>query len=381
MRICTPILLFLTLFVFLLTALPFQAQAQQNTPAKQALIIDYETGQTLLAKNEKQHMPTSSMSKVMTAYMVFDALKKGTVKLDSEFRVSEKAWKKGGSKMFVEVGKKVSVEDLLRGIIIQSGNDATIVIAEGLAGDENSFARNMTRKAKEIGMKDSNFVNASGWPDPNHYSSAIDLVTLAKRMIEDFPEYYTFYGEKEFAYNNIKQANRNPLLYRNVGADGLKTGHTEIAGYGLIGTAKQDGRRVIMVLNGLGSEKARADESVRLIEWALNNFVNIDLAKAGKEITQAPVAMGKQTQVTLSLMQDIKLTIPKAARDNFTVDVKYNTPLIAPLLENQEVGKMIIKADGMPPKEYPLVTAQAVEKLGIFKGTWAKIKLFIKQAL
>lgn len=375
------ILLTFLLFSFCLTALTLEAVAQQTTAAKQALIIDYETGQTLLAKNDKQHMPTSSMSKVMTAYMVFDALKKGTVKLDSEFRVSEKAWKKGGSKMFVEVGKKISVEDLLRGIIIQSGNDATIVIAEGLAGNEAAFAKNMTRKAKEIGMKDSNFVNASGWPDPNHYSSAQDLVTLAKAMIEDFPQYYGFYGEKEFSYNNIKQANRNPLLYRNIGADGLKTGHTEIAGYGLIGTAKQDNRRVIMVVNGLESEKARADESVRLIEWALNNFVNIDLAKADKEITKAPVTMGKADQVTLKLTKDIKLTIPKAERDNFTVDIAYNTPLIAPLLQNQEVGKLIVKIDGMPSKKYPLVTAEAVEKLGLFKGTWAKIKLFIKQAL
>lgn len=368
---------FSILLFTVLAVLPSLSWATQNTSAKQALVIDYETGQVLLSKNADEHMPTSSMSKVMTIYLVFDALKKDIITMDTTFKVSEKAWQKGGSKMFVPQGKNVKVRDLIRGVVIQSGNDATIVLAEGLSGSEDDFAKAMTEKAHQIGMKDSNFMNASGWPDPNHYSTAQDLATMAKHIIDDFPEYYKVFSEKEFTYSNIKQPNRNPLLYRNIGADGLKTGHTDIGGYGLIGTAVKDGRRVISVLNGLASKEDRANESARLVEWALNGFTNISLARAGQKISQAPVIMGVAKNVSLVSSQDIKLTIPKASKKDFTVDLKYKTPLIAPIKESQEVGTLTVNIPDMKPLTYPLLAGETVEEVGFFKKAWFKMKYFL----
>ena len=367
----------LALIALFIISLSNAAFAEQTTKAKQAFIIDFETGQVLLAKNAYEKMPTSSMSKVMTSYMIFDALKKGSIEMDSKFNVSEKAWRKGGSKMFVEIGKNIKVKDLLQGVIVQSGNDATIVLAEGLSGSEDTFAKIMTQKAKEIGMEHSNFVNASGWPDPEHYSTAHDLAVLGKHIIQDFPEYYKLFAEKEFTYNNIKQPNRNPLLYRDIGADGLKTGHTEAGGYGLIGTAEKDGRRVIMVVNGLESEQDRADESVRLIEWALNSFSNVQLAEKGKKITEVPVAMGKDKNVALLLNEDVKVTIPKFAENSFTTTIQYKTPLIAPIEAGQEVGQLIFNVPDMDPFSYPLVAETSIEKVGFFKQTLTKMKFFL----
>jgi D-alanyl-D-alanine carboxypeptidase (penicillin-binding protein 5/6) len=305
--------------------------AKMETAAKQVILQDYETGQILFSKNHDQTMPTSSMSKVMTMYMVFDALKRGEITMDTTFKVSKKAWEKGGSKMFVEVNKSVSIQDLVRGVIVQSGNDATIVLAEGLAGSEKKFAREMTRKAKQIGMKNSNFANASGWPDPNHYSTAEDLALLTKTIMKEFPEYYAFYKEKEFEYNKIKQPNRNPLLYRNIGADGVKTGHTEIGGYGLIGSAANDDRRVIMVVNGLGSTKQRADVGSQIIEWGLNGFENKTLYTKGSEVAGARVLLGKLEVVPLILKEDLHVTLPKVGRDDIKATVHYNSPLKAPV--------------------------------------------------
>ncbi len=364
---------------FLFAALVFAQPvvAAQNTSAKQAIILDYETGQVLLDKSAQSQMPTSSMSKVMMTYMVFDALKQGRIDMDSEMRVSEKAWAKGGSKMFVPQGKKVKVEDLLRGVIIQSGNDATIVLAEGLEGSEDAFAVAMTEKAKEIGMKNSNFKNASGWPDPDHYSTAEDLAIMARRMIEDFPEHYKMFSEKEFTFSNIKQQNRNPLLYKNIGADGLKTGHTEVGGYGLIGTAKKDGRRVMMVINGLDSESARSEESTRLIEWALNDFTNVELVKKGQQITQVPVAMGKVEVVPALINEDIKITVPKVPKDSYSVEVKYNSPLVAPIKAGQEIGTFKVIIPDAQTMTYPLLAGQDIEKLGLFKSTFTKMKYYL----
>ena len=357
------------------------ASTVQETKAKQAIIIDTQTGQTLLNKEAQTRMPTSSMSKVMTIYKVFEALKNGRLKMDSELNVSEKAWRKGGSKMFVDVGKKVKVKDLIRGVIVQSGNDATIVLAEGLAGDEDAFARSLNVKAKELGMDNSNFKNASGWPDPDHYSTAEDLAILAQSMIRDFPEYYKFYSEKEFTFNNIKQPNRNPLLYRDIGADGLKTGHTEAGGYGLIGSAKVGERRVVMVVNGLESEQDRAEEGSRLMEWALNDFENIVLLKGDQPVDFASTAMGRTDKVALIAKDDVFLTIPKGSKDRIQLEVKYNSPLAAPIRAEQEVGEVIIQVPNMEPVSYPLYTAHAVQSLGFFKGTLAKMSQFFGSAL
>lgn len=363
---------FLLLSFLLFVCTP--ALAYQTTPAKHAIIVDYETGQVLLDKESNVKMPTSSMSKTMTGYMIFQALKDGRITLDTKFHVSDKAWQMGGSKMFVGQGSDIDVNDLLQGVIVQSGNDATIVLAEGLSGSEEEFARQMTAQAKELGMNDSNFVNASGWPDPNHYSTAHDLALLAKHLITDFPEYYKFYSETEYTYSNIKQQNRNPLLYRNIGADGIKTGHTDIGGYGLMGSAQKDGRRVIMVVNGLESDKARADESVRLIEWGLNNFINIDLVKKGDVIAQAPLAMGKINMIDLVVNKDIKVTVPRIPKDSYSVEVSYKSPIVAPIKAGTEVGTFKVIIPDAENLTFPIVAARDVEKIGVFKGTLSKIK-------
>jgi D-alanyl-D-alanine carboxypeptidase (penicillin-binding protein 5/6) len=271
----TGLLLFCPVAAFAASVAPLE------TTAKQAIIVDATTGDVLFNKDSDVKMPTTSMSKVMTMYLVFDALKKKKLELDNAAIISPTARKQEGSRMFVNEGETVKVEDLVRGVIIQSGNDAAVALAEAVAGSESTFAGLMNAKAKELGMTNSNFVNATGLPDPNHYSTAKDLATLAQALIRDFPEYYHYYSETEFTYNKIKQGNRNPLLYRNMGVDGMKTGHTEDAGYGLIASALRDGRRVISVANGLKTMQERADESAKMIEWAYReygvyNFVNAE---------------------------------------------------------------------------------------------------------
>lgn len=372
----------LTAFIMLFGA-PVMAQSVVETSAKQAIIIDYDTGTVLMKKNADERMPTSSMSKVMTMYMVFEALKAGTIQMDDTFLVSEKAWRKGGSKMFVEVNKRVAVEDLIRGVIIQSGNDATIVLAEGLSGSEDAFAHAMTAKAKELGMENSNFTNASGWPDPMHYSTARDLATLGKRIIKDFPEYYSIYSEKEFTYNKITQKNRNPLLFRNMGADGIKTGHTEAGGYGLIGSGvSPEGRRVVLVVNGLASEAERAQESARLLEWALQGFANKTAFTAGQNVTEASVAYGKRDNVPLQVKEDVILTLPKVSATELKVEAVYNGPLIAPIAKGDQVGTLHVSVPGREQvREIPLLAAQDVKAKGFFAKTIAKAKQYFAGAV
>lgn len=353
------------------------ALAEQNTKAKQAIIVDFETGDVLFEKNADQKMPTSSMSKVMTMYVVFDALKKGNLSLEDEFVVSEKAWKKGGSKMFIEVGKKVKVEDLVRGVIVQSGNDATITLAEGLAGSEVAFANALNRKAKELGMENSNFVNASGWPDKEHYSTARDLAKLARAMIREFPEYYGYYSETEFTFNGIKQNNRNPLLSANIGADGLKTGHTDDGGFGLIGTGtNDDGRRVMIVLNGMESASERREESIRLLQWGLNGFVNINLFKNKKTLESAPVYLGQKRNVALQAGGEINILVPKLSANDLEIDIKYESPIKAPVKRGQEIGEIIVRLpDREDPFTVPLVAAESVNELGWFMRIVQKARL------
>ena len=369
---------FLLLTCIAVSALP-GAKAFADEPietlAKQAIVVDYDTGTVLLSKNADEQMPTSSMSKVMTIYAVFDNIGKGQLSLGDTLPVSEKAWRMGGSKMFVEVDKRIKVEDLIRGVVIQSGNDATIVLAEGLAGSENAFADMINAKAKDLGMDNSHFANASGWPDPEHYSTARDLAVLARATIHDFPDYYKYYAEKEFTYNNIKQANRNPLLYRNIGADGIKTGHTEAAGYGLMGSGTHNGRRVILVVNGLEDERARAEESAKLLEWGLKRFENKKLYQTGEVIENANVVMGQSAQVGLSVDEDVFLTLPKMVGVNITIQVKYDGPVIAPVKKGRELGALEIAIPGMETITRPLYAAEDVGELGLFAKTLAKAKL------
>ncbi len=364
----------LLLFCAILLA-SFDANAQVTTKAKQAIILDYDTGAILFEKNPDEKMPTSSMSKVMSMYLVFEALKKGDLSLNDSFVVSEKAWKKGGSKMFVPLGKPVKVEDLIRGVIVQSGNDATIVLAEGLAGDEISFAAALNKKAHELGMNNSHFMNASGWPDPEHYSTARDLAILTKAIIDNFPKYYHYYAEKEFTYNNIRQTNRNPLLYKNIGADGLKTGHTEDGGYGLIGTGVKDGRRVIMVLNGMASKKERAEESTRLLQWGINGFSNISLFANDEILDRAPVYLGTKRDVKLKAKSAINITIPKLYKKDLKVSVEYNSPLKAPIAKGVEVGIVSVEIPKGEVIKIPLVSAEEVQELPLFAKLITKARL------
>lgn len=366
---------------FALLVLPVaaaQAQSKFKTSAKQAILVDFDTGAVLFEKNAQEKMPTSSMSKVMTMYMVFDALKKGTIALDDMFLVSEKAWRKGGSKMFVEVDNRVAVEDLIRGVIIQSGNDATIVLAEGLAGTEDAFAGGMTKKAKEIGMNNSNFKNASGWPDPDHYSTAEDLAILGASIIRDFPEYYSYYSETEFKYNGIEQQNRNPLLYRNMGADGIKTGHTEIGGYGLIGSGEANGRRVVLVINGLEDAKGRAQEGAKILEYGLRSFENKRLMTKGQVVTDLPVVMGQSDAVKVVAQDNVDITIPAINGEEVVLEIRYEGPFVAPIAEGEELATLYATIPGQNEKvEVPLVAAEAVAAQGIIFKTLTKLRYMV----
>jgi len=341
-----------------------------DTSARQVVIADFTTGTVLFEKNADERMPPSSMSKIMTAYVVFQALKKGDLRMDDLLTVSERAWRIQGSKMFVPLGERVKVEDLLRGMIIQSGNDACIVLAEGIAGSEEGFAERMNLSAKQIGLTGSNFRNASGWPDPQHYMTARDLMILARRLIADFPEYYKFYSEKEFTYGKdekgtpIRQGNRNPLLYKNTGADGIKTGHTDEAGYGLTASATREGRRVITVMNGWQSMRIRAEESERLMDWAFREFGTYTVFKAGQPVDKAEVWLGEQQQVALVVGEDAAITMPRRLRPQLEAKVMFDAPVPAPVTKGQRVGSVVITVPERPPVEIPLVADADVERLG-----------------
>lgn len=367
-----------------LTAVPGQAVAQSlETDAREAFLVDFETGTVLFDKEADAAMPPSSMSKLMTVYMVFERLKEGSLSLDEKFRVSENAWRKGGaasggSTMFLEPNTEVRVEDLLRGIIVQSGNDACIVVAENLMGSEDAFAEAMTRRAHEIGMAGSNFTNATGLPDPKHYTTAKDLALLARKLITDFPEFYPIFKEEKFSYNGITQSNRNPLLYTMSGADGLKTGHTEIAGYGLAASAVMGDRRQILVVNGLTSIRARSNESQKLMDWGFRNFDNRMLFTKGETVENAEVWLGKEATVPLTVGQDIKLTLPRRAAQTMTVKVRYTGPIPAPVQKGTQLATLEITGTDMAkPVEVPLVAAADVERLGFLGRMMAAAKHLI----
>jgi len=345
-----------------------------ETVARQALLIDDETDTVLMEKNADTPMHPSSMSKLMTVYMLFEQLKAGKLKMTDELGVSERAWRMQGSKMFVDINTRVKIEDLLRGIIVQSGNDACIVVAEGLAGSEEAFAERMTARARQLGMTNSTFRNSTGWPDPNHLMTARDLALLAKRTIRDFPEYYPIYREKEFTWHKIKQGNRNPLLYKNVGADGLKTGHTEEAGYGLTGSAVRDGRRLILVVNGLASMNERARETERLLDWGYREFGNYALFKHEDVVEQAQVWLGEQPTVPLVATRDVLVTLSRKARMGMKVALVYEGPIKAPIAKGTPIGKLVITAPDAKVQEVPLVAGADVAQLGAGKRLVAAFK-------
>ena len=351
-----------------------------DTIARQALIVDADTGAVLLEKNADERMPPSSMSKLITMYVVFDLLKQGRLRMDQELPVSERAWRMGGSKMFVHVGNQVKIEDLVRGVIIQSGNDACIVLAEGISGSETQFAELLNDYAKRLGLDDSTFRNATGWPDPEHRTTCRDLATLARRIINDHPEYYRIYSERSFRWNDINQENRNPLLGRVAGADGLKTGHTEEAGYGLTGSAKRGDRRLILVVNGLPSMAARREETERLMEWGFREFENVTLFRASDTVEEAPVYLGERQAVPLVGGRDVILTLPRQWRRNLQVKVRYDSPVPAPVAKGQELGRLEVSGAGVPPMAVPLLAGADVAKLGLIPRIPAVIGRMISGA-
>jgi D-alanyl-D-alanine carboxypeptidase (penicillin-binding protein 5/6) len=353
------------LAVLLLGGLAPRAEAYE-TSAQAAFLIDLQSGQELYAKNADVPLPPASMSKLMTVLMVFERLADGSLGLDDTLPVSEKAWRKGGSKMFVEVGSRVRVEDLLHGIIVQSGNDACIVVAEALGGTEEAFSEQMTRRARELGLTHSTFKNASGWPEPEHLMSARDLATLATIIIETYPQYYRMFAEKEFTFSNIRQYTRNPLLYQDIGADGLKTGHTEEAGYGLTASAVRDGRRLVMVLVGLERPGDRARESERLLDYGFRNFKNYQLFASGDAVDQADVWLGSAGSVPLLVQEDIWVSLTPEGRSDLKVKVAYDGPIPAPVADGSQLAELEIIAPGLAPRRVPLIAGATVQAASMF---------------
>lgn len=331
-----------------------------ETSATAAYVYDQTTGTVLLAKNEDEPLPPASMSKLMTIYMAFEAIADGRLVIDEELPVSTHAASYGGSSMFLDTTDRVSVEDLLRGVIVLSGNDASAVLAEALSpdGTEAGFARMMTQRAQQMGMHNSTFANSNGWPAAGHRMSMEDLGILADHLIRDYPTFYPLFSETEFAFDNrvpSNSQNRNPLLSLGIGADGLKTGHTEAAGYGLVGSAKQGDRRIVFVITGLASQAARAEESERLVNWAFRQFAQKDVARAGTQIAEADVWMGNAPTVGLTVAEDLTLLVPILNQGTVDAQVVYDGPIEAPIAAGQQLGELVINLDGLPEKRVPLI--------------------------
>ncbi|WP_170364444.1 D-alanyl-D-alanine carboxypeptidase family protein [Ruegeria arenilitoris] len=345
-----------------LLALPVHAF---DTSARAAYVIDQTTGTVLLSKNADEPLPPASMSKLMTLYVAFEALRDGRLTLDETLPVSEHAMSYGGSTMFLNTQDRVRVEDLLRGIIVLSGNDACVVIAEALSpdGTEAGFARYMTQRARQMGMNHSNFTNSNGWPAAGHMMSVHDLAVLADRLITDFPEYYPLFAEETFEFDGRAPSNvnnRNPLLKLDIGADGLKTGHTQEAGYGLVGSAKQGDRRVVFVLSGLDSISRRAEEAEAVVNWSFRNFIERTVANAETPIAQAKVWMGAQKTVGLVPDGDLTLLFPVLGDQNVQAEVVYQGPINAPIAKGQQLAELVIQPEGLPEIRRPLVAAEDV---------------------
>ncbi len=367
------------LLVFILGGLLFSAGSSSalETLGKQVILIDVTTGTILFSKNPDERMSPSSMSKIMTIYKLFERLKDGELSLTDKFSVSEKAWRKQGSKMFVAVNSRVTIEDLIRGIIVQSGNDATIVVAEGLSGSEGAFADEMNETAKQLNMTHTNFINASGWPDPDHETTARDLAKLTVATVKNFPDLYRYYGEKTFTYNGIKQGNRNPAIYRNIGADGLKTGHTEAGGYGLTVSAIRKNRRLVLVINGLPTKKSRAIESERILDWGFREFNNYVLFKAGETVTEAQIWMGEHGSVPLLIERDLIITLSRKVRRGMKVKVAMETPVPASVKKGDVLATLKVELPGRPTMKIPLVSGADIGQLGVYSRLSAAVKYFL----
>ncbi|MFR7963109.1 MAG: D-alanyl-D-alanine carboxypeptidase family protein [Alphaproteobacteria bacterium] len=353
-----------------------------ETQARNAILMDYDTGQYLYVKDHEKMVPPASMSKLMTVNMIFEKLKDGSLSLDDTFTVSERAWKlggaaSGGSTMFLKIGEKVRVEDILKGILIQSGNDACIVAAENLAGSEDDFAEMMNKRARELGLDNSSFANSTGLPHPDQKMSVEDLAKLARHIIKEFPEFYHIFSEKYYTHNNITQGNRNPLLYSMPNADGLKTGHTEEAGFCLTASAQKGERRLIEVMTGMNSNKERSEEAERLMEWGFREFNNYNLLNKGQTIAEIPVVFGSEKQVRLVVPETVKRTLKKSQAPKIKMTAVYDKPVKAPVAAGDKLGEVRIELDGQEMENLPLVADRNVEKLGFFGRIGQNLKYLL----
>lgn len=353
------------ILLFLFTNINISYSSFIDTEAETAIIIDGDTGQILFEKNKDIKTYPASMTKIMTVLIIFEKLKNGTLQLDDKFTVSERAWKeREGSSMFVEVGKEIRVEDLLRGIIIQSGNDACIVVAEEIAGSEEAFAIIMNDLARDIGLMNTNFTNSTGMFHEDNYSTVYDIALLSRYLINKFPNYYHLFAETEFEWSGIKQNNRNPLLYKEMGADGLKTGHLSASGYGLAASAVQDGRRLISVTNGFSSSKKRSQGSARLLTWGFREFTNVNISRAGEVFSEIEIPLAKKmAQVAPS--QDIKVTVSKANKDKIIKNIKLKPNISAPLTAGSVVATLEVVLSDTEKVNFDLETLNEVQKTGI----------------
>ena len=368
MRLASPGKLLLFFALAALAAAP--AAAQISTPASNAVLMDYESGEVLFCQDCDQRMPPSSMSKLITVELVFQRLKDGRLQPDDTFHVSERAWRQGltdnESKMWVADGSDVRVDDLLKGIIVVSGGDACVVVAEALGGSEAEFAEMANRRAAELGLTNSHFVNSHGLPDPAHYMSARDLGALSAHIIREYPDYYQYFAIPEFTWSNIRQPNRNRLLFTNAGVDGLKTGHTEAGGYGIVASAQRDGRRLIAVVNGLGSEAQRNTEAGRLLNIGFREFRSYELLAAGAIAGEAEVWGGASATVPITVAAPLRAILTPEARRQMQVTLRYDGPIAAPIAAGQEIGTLTVSAPGRPDRSFPVIAAEEVPVTGVF---------------
>ncbi|WP_265946057.1 D-alanyl-D-alanine carboxypeptidase family protein [Dechloromonas sp. A34] len=371
------IFLFAVSHFFAAQALAQQLPVPPSLAAKSWLLLEIGSGQVLSAEKPDERLEPASLTKLMTAYLTFSAIRQKTIALNQSLPVSQKAWKTGGSKMFVRVDTQVPVEDLIKGMIVQSGNDACVTLAEGIAGSEENFAQMMNREAQRLGMKNSHFMNSTGLPDQQHYTTARDLSILASALIRDFPEdYKKYYSMKEFRYNNITQPNRNRLLWIDPTVDGVKTGHTEAAGYCLISSAMRDKRRLLSVVLGTSSDSARATESLKLLNWGFLSYDAVSLYTKEQAVSTLRVWKGAQSQVKAGFNADLIIAVPKGYADKIQAQFIAQQPLMAPVQAGQKVGIVKVSIDGKVYSEYPVAALENVPLAGIFGRTVDSVKLW-----
>lgn len=372
-----------TLLALVIASCAVLARAEAPQPpsidAKSWLLVDLSSNQILASDKPDERVEPASLTKMMTAYLVFAALRDKKLSLDQQVPVSVHAWKAPGSRMFIQPGMPVTVDQLIRGMEIESGNDAATALAEAVAGSEDVFVQMMNRKAQRLGMDHTHYMNATGLPDPQHYTTAHDLYLLASALIRDFPQDYArYYALKEFSYNHITQANRNRLLWLDPSVDGVKTGHTEEAGYCLIGSAKRGPRRMMSVLLGAPSDAARTDESLKLLDWGFQFFDSVRLYGRDKPVKTIRVWKGAAPEVQVGFLHDFVITVPKGEAGRLKADLRSQQPLVAPVAEGQQIGVLRLSLDDKPLGEYPVVALEAVPAAGIFRRAWDTLRLWVK---